>query len=61
MLFGTAMNKDIAELKKNFCHLVSYDSAQNKLINLNSQHITGLEQQVTDIASCTNLFRFIYF
>ncbi len=50
MLFGTAMNEDVEELKDRYNHLAVLASAYNKSIDLNSKHIARLEQHVTDIA-----------
>ncbi len=54
MLFGTAMNEDVVELKEQFNPL-TFASAQTKLIHLNSQNIKRLELQVHDITSFTNI------
>ncbi len=37
MLFGTAMNEDVMELREKFNHLTSFASAENKLIYLSSE------------------------
>ncbi len=46
MLFGTAMNEYVVELREKSNQLTSFASAQNKLIHLNSQNIKKLEKQV---------------
>ncbi len=57
MLFGTAMNEDVEELRDRYNHLVSLASAQNKTIILNSSNIARLEQQMHDVASYTATLR----
>ncbi len=58
MLFGTATNEGVLDLKEKLNHLTSFASAPNKFIHLNSQNIKRLEQQVQDIASYTNILKF---
>ncbi len=53
MLFGTAMNEDVEELRDRYDHLALLASAHNKAIHFNSKHIARLEQHVPDIASYT--------
>ncbi len=50
MLFGTAMNKDVEELRDRYNHLALLASAHNKAMRFNSKHIARLEQYVHDIA-----------
>ncbi len=50
MLFGTAMNEDVEELRDRYNHLAVLASAHNKAIDFNSKHIARIEQLVTDIA-----------
>ncbi len=38
MLFVTAMSENVVELREKFNQLISFASAQNKLIHLNSQN-----------------------
>ncbi len=57
MLFGTAMNEDVEELKDRYNHLDLLASANNKAIRFNSKHIARLEQHVHDIASYTATLR----
>ncbi len=57
MLFGTAMNEDVEELRDRYNHLALLASAHNKAIRFNSKHIARLEQHVHDIASCTATLR----
>ncbi len=57
MIFGTAMNEDVEELRDRYNHLVSLASAHNKAINLNSRNIAKLEQQMHDVASYTATLR----
>ncbi len=51
MLFGTAMNEDVEELRDRYNHLALLASAHNKAIRFISNHIARLEQHVHDIAS----------
>ncbi len=57
MLFGTAMNEDVEELRDRYNHLVSLASAQNKAIILNSRNIARLVQQMHDVGSYTATLR----
>ncbi len=57
MLFGTAMNKDVEELRNRYSHLALLASAHNKAIRFNSKHTARLEQHVYDIAFCTTTLR----
>ncbi len=51
MLFGTAMNEDVEELRDRYNHLAPLASAHNKAIHFNSKHTARFEQHVHDIAS----------
>ncbi len=51
MLFETAMNEDVEELRDRYNHLALLASANNKAIHFNSKHIARLEQHMNDIAS----------
>ncbi len=51
MLFGTAMNEVVEELRDRYKHLTLLVSAHNKAIHFNSKHIAGLEQHMHDIPS----------
>ncbi len=57
MLFGTAMNEDVEELRDRYNQLALLASAHNKAIRFNSKHIARLEQHVHDIASYTATLR----
>ena len=50
MLFGTAMNEDVEELKENYNQLAFIASSNNKAINLNYKQIARLNQHVDDLA-----------
>ncbi len=43
MLFGTAMDEDVQDLRERYNHLASLAANQNKAINMNSLHINRLE------------------
>ncbi len=58
MLFGTAINKGVLELREKSNHLASFASAQNKPIHLKSQNIKRPEQHIQGIVSYTNILRF---
>ncbi len=47
MLFGTAMDEDMEDIRERYNHLVSLAANQNKAINMKSLHINRLEH-----ASC---------
>ncbi len=55
-LLRTAMNEDVLDLKEKFNQL-TFASAQNKLIHLNSKNIKRIEQQVQDVASYADILR----
>ena len=55
MLFGTAMNEDVVELRDKYNQLVNVTKANNKAINLNCRNIARLEKQVAELAAYTNL------
>ncbi len=54
MLFGTAMDEDVVELRQKFNSLIAYASSQSKVITLNSHHIQRIEQHLGDIHSFTH-------
>ncbi len=49
MLFGTAMDEDVVELRQKFNSLIAYAPSQSKVITLNSHHIQRIEQHLVDI------------
>ncbi len=49
MLFGTAMNEGVKELRDRYNHLALLASAHDKAIRFNFKHIARLEQHVHDI------------
>ncbi len=51
MLFGTAINEDVEELRDRYNDLALLTSAYSKAIRFNSKHIDRLEKHVHDIAS----------
>lgn len=51
MLFGTAMDEDVEELRDRYNRLASLAATQHKTIRMNSFHISRLEHAVQDIAS----------
>ncbi len=51
MLFGTAMDEDVQDLRERYNHLVLLAANQNKAINMNSLHVNRLEHAIKDIAS----------
>lgn len=55
MLFGTAMNEDVDELRDRYNQLMTVAKANNKAINLNCRNIARLEKQISELASYTNL------
>ncbi len=57
MLFGTAMDNDVQDLRERYNHLASLAANQNKAINMNSLHINRLEHEVQDIASYSRAVR----
>ena len=61
MLFGTAMNEDVVELRDKYNQLVNVTKANNKAINLNCRNIARLEKQVAELAAYTNLLHIILF
>ncbi len=54
MLFGTAMDGDVLELKHKFIILFAYASSLSKVITLTSHHIQCIEQHLLDIHSFTH-------
>ncbi len=57
MLFGTAMDGDVQDLRERYNHLASLAANQNKAINMNSLHINRLEYAIQDIASSSRAVR----
>ncbi len=57
MLFGTAMDEDVEDLRERHNHLASLAANQNKAINMNSVHIDRLEHAVQDIYSYSRAVR----
>ncbi len=57
MLFGTAMDADVQDLRERYNHLASLAANQNKAINMNSLHINILEHAIQDIASYSRAVR----
>ncbi len=51
LLFGTAMNEDVEELRNRYNQLMSIAKTNNKTINLNCRNIERLEKQITELAS----------
>ncbi len=51
MLFGTAMNEDVEDLRDMYNHLVSLAATHHKTVRMNSFHISRLEHVVENIAS----------
>ncbi len=45
MLFGTAMDGDVQDLRERYNHLASLADNQNKAINMNSLHINRLSMR----------------
>ncbi len=58
MLFGTAMNEDVEELKNRYKHLSLLPSGHNKSIHFNSKHTASPEKHVHDIASNAATLRY---
>ncbi len=57
MLFGTAMDEDVEDLRDRYNHFASLAANQNKAVNMNSLHINRLEEAVQDIASYSRTVR----
>ncbi len=55
MLFGTAMQEDVEELRDRCNYLASVTSVQNKAITLKYKHIARLDQQMHDIVNYANV------
>ena len=54
MLFGTAMNEDVEDLRDRYNQLLAVARANNKAINLNCRNIVRLEKQIRALAVFTN-------
>ena len=57
MLFGTAMNEDVEELRERYDQLSSIASLNNKAIELNYKNIARLDLHVQDLIIYTNALR----
>ncbi len=57
IVFGTAMDEDVEDLREKYNHLASLAVNQNKAINMNTLHIDRLEHVVQDIASYSRSVR----
>ncbi len=55
LLFGTAMNEDVEELRDRYNHLVSLAATHHKTIRMNFLHISRLEHAVEKIASYSRI------
>ena len=55
MLFGTAMNEDVEDLRDKYNQLLTIAKANNKAISLNCRNIARIERQITELASYTQL------
>ena len=51
MLFGTAIDEDVEDLRKKYNELASIASSNNKVIHLNCKQIIRLNQYVDDLAA----------
>ncbi len=57
MLFGTAMDEDVEDLRERYNHLASLAANQNKAIDMRSLHINRPEHSIQDIASYSRTVR----
>ena len=57
MLFGTAMNEDVEQLREQYNQMTLVASTNNKAIHLNNQNIARLEQHTLDLEKHANLLR----
>ncbi len=57
MLFGTAMDEDVEDLRERYNPLASLAANQSKAINMNSLHINRPEHAIQDIASYSRTVR----
>ncbi len=57
MLFGTAMDGDVQDLRERYNHLASLATNQSKAINMNSLHINRPEHAIQNIASYSRAVR----
>ncbi len=54
MLFGTAMDEDVEQLRERYDHLTSIDSANYRAIHINCRNIARLEKHVSDLGLYVN-------
>ena len=54
MLFGTAMNDDVEDLRNRYNKLASIATANNRTLHFNCFRISKLEQHVNDLAQYSN-------
>ncbi len=52
MLFGTAMDEDVEDLRERYNHLASLAANQNKAIDMNSLHIVAAARTAAAERSC---------
>ncbi len=57
MLFGTAMNEDVEQLREQYNQITSVASTNNKAIHLNNRNIARLEQHTKDLEKHANLLK----
>ncbi len=57
ILFGTAMDEDLQNLRERYNHLASLAANLNKAMNMNSLHIHRLEHAIQNIASYSRAVR----
>ncbi len=50
MLFGTAMDEDVEQLREKYNHLTSIASANYRAIHINCRNIARLEKHVSDLS-----------
>ncbi len=50
MLFGTAMDEDVEQLRERYNHLTSIASANYRAIHINCRNIASLDKHVSDLA-----------
>ncbi len=54
MLFGTAMDEDVEQLRERYNHLTSIASANYRAIHINCRNIARLEKHVSDLGLYVN-------
>ncbi len=57
MIYGTAVDKDVQELRDDYKRLTHLSTAQTKIINMNSHNIASLTKHVQDIADHLGVLR----